>query len=206
MLKQFRTMSGRELQNLQHRTGFFTGRINTAVNIRTRFQLFDPDDPARYQVFADVSSDLVLNESWALKSSIALNITHNFNESRRITSDSKLPKVRSDVVKYLNDGDTGLEKLVLEGRDTLGQSLHYRIFGGYLETMYAGVGGELLFWPFDSRIATGLSLAYAKQRDFDRGFGLRDFHAVTDMFRRTGQRLFITLIWLCTLVSFSLET
>lgn len=179
VLKQFRTMSGRELQNLQHRTGFFTGRINTVVNIRTRFQLFDPDDPARYQVFADVSSDLVLNESWALKSSIALNITHNFNESRRITSDSKLPKVRSDVVKYLNDGDTGLEKLVLEGRDTLGQSLHYRIFGGYLETMYAGVGGELLFWPFDSRIATGLSLAYAKQRDFDRGFGLRDFHAVT---------------------------
>ena len=101
-LNQVRTLSGRTLDTPQYRTGFVTGRINNAINIRSRFQLFDPDDPARYQVFADLSSEYALSSHWAIRSSIAINIHHNFDESNRQQSDSVLPKVRSDVVKYLN--------------------------------------------------------------------------------------------------------
>ena len=178
-LNQVRTLSGRTLGTPQYRTGFVTGRINNAINIRSRFQLFDPDDPARYQVFADLSSEYALSSHWAVRSSIAINIDHNFDESNRQQSDSVLPKVRSDVVRYLNQGDSGLEKLIVEGRDTAGRSVHYRVFGGYFETMYAGAGGEVLYWPHKSRIAIGASVAYAKQRDFDRGFGLLDYQVVT---------------------------
>ncbi len=178
-LNQVRTLSGRTLETPQYRTGFVTGKINNALNIRSRFQLFDPDDPARYQVFADLSSEYVLSSHWAIRSSIAINIDHNFDESNRQQSDSVLPKVRSDVVRYLNQGDSGLEKLIVEGRDTVGRSIHYRVFGGYFETMYAGAGGEVLYWPHKSRVAFGASVAYAKQRDFDRGFGLLDYQVVT---------------------------
>ena len=178
-LNQVRTLSGRTLDTPQYRTSFVTGKINNAINIRSRFQLFDPDDPARYQVFADLSSEYALSSHWAIRSSIAINIDHNFDESNRQQSDSVLPKVRSDVVKYLNQGDSGLEKLIIEGRDTIGRSIHYRVFGGYFETMYAGVGGEMLYWPHKSRIAFGASVAYAKQRDFDRGFGLLDYQVFT---------------------------
>ena len=178
-LNQVRTLSGRTLDTPQYRTGFVTGKINSAINIRSRFQLFDPDDPARYQVFADLSSEYALSSHWAIRSSIAINIDHNFDESNRQQSDSVLPKVRSDVVKYLNQGDSGLEKLIIEGRDTIGRSIHYRVFGGYFETMYAGAGGEMLYWPHKSRVAFGASVAYAKQRDFDRGFGLLDYQVFT---------------------------
>jgi hypothetical protein len=178
-LNQVRTLSGRTLETPQYRTGFVTGKINNALNIRSRFQLFDPDDPARYQVFADLSSEYALSSHWAIRSSIAINIDHNFDESNRQQSDSVLPKVRSDVVKYLNQGDSGLEKLIIEGRDTIGRSIHYRVFGGYFETMYAGAGGEMLYWPHKSRVAFGASVAYAKQRDFDRGFGLLDYQVFT---------------------------
>ena len=178
-LNQVRALSGRTLETPQYRTGFVTGNINNTINIRSRFQLFDPDDPARYQVFADLSSEYALSSHWAIRSSIAINIDHNFDESNRQQSDSVLPKVRSDVVSYLNQGDSGLEKLIVEGRDTLGRSTHYRVFGGYFETMYAGAGGEVLFWPHKSRVAFGASVAYAKQRDFDRGFGLLDYQVVT---------------------------
>ena len=98
-----------------------TGKINNTLNIRTKFQLFDPDDPARYQVYADVSSEYALSNHWAIRSSIAINLDQNFDESNRQESDSVLPKVRSDVVKYLNKGDSGLEKLIVEGRDTIGR-------------------------------------------------------------------------------------
>jgi hypothetical protein len=174
-----RILSGRTLDAPQQRTGFFTGKINNTLNIRSRFQLFDPDDPARYQVFADLSSEFAINNHWAIRSSIAIDLYHNFDESNRKESDSVLPKVRSDVVKYLNEGDSGLEKLIVEGRDTVGRSVHYRAFGGYLETMYAGVGGELLYWPNKSRVAIGASMAYVKQRDFDRGLGLLDYDVLT---------------------------
>ena len=179
MIDQVRILSGRTLDTPQHRTGFVTGKINNTVNVRTKFQLFDPDDPARYQVYADLSSEYALTNHWAVRSSVAINLDQNFDESNRQESDSVLPKVRSDVVKYLNKGDSGLEKLVVEGRDTAGRSLHYRAFGGYLETMFAGAGGEILYWPHKSRVALGASAAYVKQRDYDRGFGLLDYSMVT---------------------------
>ena len=178
-LNQVRNLSGRTLEKPQYRTGFVTGKVNHTINIRSRFQLFDPDDPARYQVFADLTSEYALSSHWAVRSSVAINIDHNFDESKRQNSDSVIPKVRSDVVKYLNEGDSGLEKLIVEGRDTIGRSLHYRGFGGYFETMFAGVGGEVLYWPHKSRVAFGASVAFAKQRDFDRGFGLLDYQVVT---------------------------
>jgi hypothetical protein len=179
LLRQVRILSGRTLQSPQHRTGFATGKINNTVNVRTRFQLFDPDDPARYQFFAEIGSEYAINNYWAIRSSIALDIENNFDESNRLDSGSQLQKVRSDVVRYLIEGDSGLEKLILEGRNTWGRSIHYRVFGGYLESMYAGAGGEVLYWPHKSRVAVGMSLAYAKQRDFDRRFDLLDYSTVT---------------------------
>jgi len=179
LIDQVRILSGRTLDMPQHRTGFVTGQINNNLNIRTKFQLFDPDDPARYQVYADVSSEYALTNHWAVRSSIAINLDQNFDESNRQESDSVLPKVRTDVVKYLTKGDSGLEKLIVEGRDTIGRSLHYRTYAGYLETMFAGAGGEVLYWPHKSRVAFGASAAYVKQRDYDRGFGLLDYSVLT---------------------------
>ena len=179
---RIRKLSGRTLRQPQHRTDFVTGKINSVINVKSRFQLFDPDDPARYQVYAEVASEYALSNHWALRSSIAINIDHNFNESQRQQSDSVLPKVRSDIVQYLQKGESGLDRLLVEGRDTKGRSLHYRAFAGYFETMYAGFGGELLYWPFKSRVAFGGSLAYVRQRDFQRDLELLDYSVVTGHF------------------------
>lgn len=178
-LRGIRVLSGGTLENPQHRTGFVTGKLNNELNLRTRFQLFDPDDPARYQVYLDLSSEYSLSAHWAIRSSFAINIDQNFDESNRQETDSVLPPVRSEVAKYLNEGDSGLTQLILEGRDTYGHSIHYRGFAGVLEEMFSGAGGELLYWPSQSRIAVGASVAYAKQRDYDRGLGLLDYDVIT---------------------------
>lgn len=178
-LLRSRMVSGRSLKDPQHQTSFVTGKINTTINLRTRFQFFDPDDPARYQVFVGVDSEYALSNYWSVKSSIALNLDQNFDESNRRESNSVLSPVRTEIVKYLDDGATRLESLVLEGRDTLGSTLHYRVFGGVLEQMYMGAGGEVLYWPSQSRIALGASIAYAKQRDYDGRLGVLDYDTVT---------------------------
>jgi len=154
-------------------------RIETVVNLRTRVQLFDPDAPLRYQVYAAIDSGYRLNDAWSLQSSIALNLDHNFDESNRRETDSLLPPVRTDIVKYLDDGATRLNKLALRGRFTHNSNLHTRVTAGVLEQMYSGFAGEVLYWPVSSRIAYGASLAYAKKRDYDGGLGHLDYDAVT---------------------------
>jgi hypothetical protein len=53
------------------------------------------------------------------------------------------------------------------------------LYGGYLESMYAGVGGEALYRPMGERWAVGVDMNWVKQRDFNQGFGLRDYSTVT---------------------------
>ena len=45
--------------------------------------------------------------------------------------------------------------------------------------MYAGISGELLWKPVDSRLALGTELNYVRQRDYDQMFGLRSYDAFT---------------------------
>jgi hypothetical protein len=67
----------------------------------------------------------------------------------------------------------------VEKRGELLSNLHYRMFGGILETMYSGVGGELLYQPYQSRLAFGVSGAYALQRDYEGLLGHFDYDVMT---------------------------
>ena len=58
-------------------------------------------------------------------------------------------------------------------------NLYGRLTLGYLEPQYAGVSGEVLWKPVDSRLALGVELNHVRQRDFDQGFGLRDYETTT---------------------------
>jgi hypothetical protein len=175
----YRVLPARAELDQPFRTDFTTGKVNFTVNVNNRLQLFDPDDPARYQLYLDVGAEYALTSHWAVKAKYGLNLTNNFDESARQESDSLLPKVRSDIVKYLTEGETGIDMLMIDGRDTLRDNLHFRVFGGILEEMYSGIGAEILLTPFQSRLAYGLSLAQAHQRDFDKSFRHLDYKVLT---------------------------
>ena len=165
-------------RNIQHKTSFVTNKVFYNYNLAFRTQLFDPDDPLRYQLFAKLGMSIQLVNDWALKGIYAQNITHNFDESRRI-SDSKLPRVRTDIVKYLKEGESGVDSFFLEKRGNLRRNIYYRMYGGILETMYSGLGGEVLYDPFQSRFAYGLSTNFVRQRDYDRSFNHLEYETFT---------------------------
>jgi hypothetical protein len=64
---------------------------------------------------------------------------------------------------------------------TLTPSTHIALTGGYLEEMYAGAGGEILYRPFDSPFAIGAEGWYALKRDpaTPLALGLRGDHTWT---------------------------
>jgi len=177
--RQISVLPGRSLESPQRKTSFVQKKVFFDVGLGTRFQLFDPDDPARYQLYTKIGASLALPKAWTLTGAYAVDITHNFDESVRLNSGSALPKVRSDVVKYLQQGDTGLNSLYFEKRGSAFKGLHYRAFGGVLEDMYSGVGGEVLYQPFQSRLAYGLSANWVRQRAYDKSFKHLDYQTAT---------------------------
>jgi hypothetical protein len=179
MLRRVLVLDGRTLDKPQYRTGFKTGKIDSVFNLRTRFQLFDPDDPLRYQQYVQVGSRYTLSNHWSVFGSFRFNLYSNLGESLRRESNSQLPKVRTDLVSYAIKGESAIESLAIEVRDTYGRNLHYRGFAGLLEEMYGGVGGEVLYWPSRSRVAVGASLVAVKQREFKQQFGFRDYGVVS---------------------------
>jgi len=83
--------------------------------------------------------------------------------------------VRTDGVLSARQGDPALENLPLAWRFRPAQNLYGRVTLGYLEDMFGGISGELLWKPVDSRLALGAELNYVAKRDFDLMLGFQDY-------------------------------
>jgi hypothetical protein len=81
--------------------------------------------------------------------------------------------VRMDFWRYLGR-DYSFEKLLIDQTVPLWKNGFGRISFGYLETMYAGVGGEVLHILGDGRFALGMESDWVRKREPSTQFGLMD--------------------------------
>ncbi len=140
--------------------------------------LFDPDDPFRYSTGLEIQARYEFAPGLVLSGSARADLLGNIGDSTRI-SDSILPHVRSDANIYDREGKYSLRHLTFESFSRPGANLYSRLSAGYLEEMYAGVSGELLWQPVDGRLGLGIELNHVWQRDFDQRFGLQDYSITT---------------------------
>ncbi|WP_299016256.1 YjbH domain-containing protein [uncultured Photobacterium sp.] len=82
-----------------------------------------------------------------------------------------LKRVRTLVRQYINDNPVRVNNLQLTWMDRLADNWYAQSYGGYLEMMFGGIGGEVLYRPLDSNWAVGLDANYVIQRDPDSQFG-----------------------------------
>jgi len=101
----------------------------------------------------------------------------NIRDTRR-TSNSRLPPVRTNVVRYA-DEDTTLNSLFALYQWRPAKNIYGRVAAGYLESMFGGVSAEVLWKPINSRLALGVEASWVKQRDFDQRFGFRDYSVLS---------------------------
>ena len=151
--------------------------INFGADLSTRMQLMDPDAPLAKQLYAKLSARVAMAPHLNLWGVYGQDIYNDFTTDR--VSDSRIQKVRSDVNNYLTEGESGIDQFFLEYRNSLGKSFHYRTYAGILESMYAGVGGEILYEPFAQRWAIGATLNGLQQRGFAKNFKLLDYSTIT---------------------------
>lgn len=93
--------------------------------------------------------------------------------------DTALPRVRTYVREYVTRRRVTMDSLYLQWQDRLAPNLYGQLYGGYLETMYGGVGGEVLYRPVDSSLAVGFDINYVQQRSYENDFDFFDYKVLT---------------------------
>ena len=98
----------------------------------------------------------------------------------KLYSDSVLPHVRTDIVKYLkNSNDYSIKRLQVDYFSQIGTNTYAKLTGGILESMFAGIGGEVLHRPFYKNYALGAELWQVKQREYNMMFRFLDYENTT---------------------------
>jgi len=137
---------------------------------------FDPDRPVRLDVGAAFRATWRPAPGWTLSGTVHHRLAGNVKNGR--ASNSVLPHVRTDQVQYAQF-DTTLQNLFVSKQWKPAPDLYARVTAGYLEYMYGGLSGELLWKPAGNRLALGVEANYVRQRDFDQRLGFRDYSILT---------------------------
>lgn len=153
-------------------------RFDWSLGPYLRNSYFDPSNPFRFEVGARLKGSFEPVPGLVFSGSVTKKVAGNIDKSTRKPG-SRLPGVRTDAYYYDKQGDPGLETLTAAYYFRPGENLYGRVTVGYLERMFGGVSGEVLWKPVNSRLAIGGELNYVKQRDYDLMFGFRDYDVVT---------------------------
>ncbi|SFS02438.1 Exopolysaccharide biosynthesis protein YbjH [Stenotrophomonas maltophilia] len=147
-------------------------------NIGYRQNLGGPDGFILYQIAANYSGSLFVRPNMWLTGTVSANLINNYDKFK-YNAPSRLPRVRTDLRRYMVDSDVVLPNLQFNVAGRLGRDLYGIAYAGYLEWMYAGVGGELLYRPGGERWAVSANLNRVQQRGFDQRWDLRDYKVTT---------------------------
>jgi hypothetical protein len=140
-------------------------------------EFFDPENPIGFQLVAALSANLELAPGLSLAGSVEGSIFSTFNNKR--LSDSLLPHVRTDQSLYFSKGKNGIDNLEARYQFRLTPNVFALVQAGYLESMFGGAGGEVLWRPDGQRWALGFDGYEVWQRNFDRLFGFQSYHVFT---------------------------
>lgn len=155
-------------------------RFTWALGPGLRQSFFDPHAPVQVEIMATSDVDLELAPGLDVMAEGDANIYNNFDLN--VLSNSQLPHVRSDIAQYLKHGINGIGQLEADYRFRLAPDVYSVVRVGYLEDMYGGVGGQILWRPDGERISFGVDLYQVWKRDFNRMFGFQNYNILTGHF------------------------
>ncbi len=140
-----------------------------------------PEDFYLYQGGLILGGNYSANENFGVFGSLRATLIDNYDKFNYTLdrAESSLPRVRTYVREYISRSDVIVDTLYTRWVDKVADDWYAQVYGGYLETMFAGVGAEALYRPVDSNFAFGVDINYAQQRSYENDWDLFDYKAVT---------------------------
>ena len=133
-------------------------------------RLFDPNDPLQAGLGLRLQAQYELQPGFFL-SGVVSAIGPSSITNPNFPDTSPLPPVRSLGAAYETDGNPDLEVLTAAYYTRLAPDLFGRVTVGYLERMFGGISGEVLYRPINRPWAVGIEANYVGQRDTNGGLG-----------------------------------
>ena len=137
-----------------------------------------PDAFVLYALGVSERVNLRLRADTWLRGSVRLRLIDNYDRYK-FTAPSNLPRVRTFLREYQTTSRVTIPYLQLTHVGRIAENQYYSVYGGHLEEMFSGVGGEWLYRPFASRFAFGVDVNGVRQREFEQKFGFRDYRTTT---------------------------
>ncbi len=139
-----------------------------------RSQIGGPDGFFFGDVKLKSASEFLIRRGLSLVSVISYGLYDNMDDLK-LASDSVLPHVRTDIVKYLKQSrNLSIQRMQLNKFGQISPSTFYKFSAGILEHMFNGYGSEVLYKPFDKNYAIGVEAWKVYQRNYDQMFGILD--------------------------------
>lgn len=152
-------------------------RFNWSIGPGLNQNLGGPDGYL-YELYLRANAEYHTDSNGWLSGTLAWTLADNF-ENYDYVAPSDLPRVRTRIGEYLAETSLGFYNLQYNRTAQIDDDWYAMAYAGLLETMYAGVGGEVLYRPFNSPVAWGVDANWVRQREFDQRFGLRDYDTWT---------------------------
>jgi hypothetical protein len=150
-----------------------TQKPTGSVDLGYQQQIGGPDGYL-YALNATARGELPLwTGAWA-QGTLNARLLDNFNHFH-YTAPSNLPRVRTYVREYLTSDRLTLQLAQINQLNAWGDGIYSLVYAGALESMFAGVGTEVLWRPLGQRWALGVDMNRLAQRDFDQRLSLRDY-------------------------------
>lgn len=150
-------------------------RWNIGISPKLQQSLGGPESFYLYNIGLNADASVWLTNHIEASGSIYVNIADNYNKFKYVEknphiSNFAVPRVRTMFRAYVRDNSVRLNNLQLTWFEQPMNQVYTQAYAGYLESMFAGVGGEVLYRPLDSAWAIGMDANLVSQRDPDSWF------------------------------------
>jgi hypothetical protein len=152
-------------------------KFTWAIGPYVEFNHDDLTSSNQYSVRARASAEWKVSPGFSLSGAVTKELFGNV--STNTPSTSPLQHVRSDRGLYIERGDPAVETLKLDYLFKMTPTVYGRVSAGYLERMFGGVSGELLWKPADQNWGLGVEVNHVKQRDFQKAFAFQNYEVTT---------------------------
>lgn len=161
--------------------------------------VFDPEDPLRYEVGAQLKASYEFMPGLILSGTVRQRAFgsleqrgpgipgdrgEHYTPEEYVSNPANeyvngVPRVRSDTRMYTGNDSPTIPQLTLAWYAHPAQAVYTRVTVGLLERAYGGVSAEGLWKPATSPFAVGAEVNRVRKRDFDNAFEFRDYEVTT---------------------------
>lgn len=138
-----------------------------------------PDSPFLFSLGVKADALYKFRENTWITGTVNTRVIDNFGKYNYDPPPTGLQPVRTDIRQYMTQSIATMPNLQATNTGKLADNHFISAYAGYLESMFAGVGGEYLYRPTDSKIALGVDANRVRQRQFNGWTSMQNYAVTT---------------------------